>query len=86
MWLLRVLPVAAGRWGLGNIRVVIGSRPFLFAVVLRLAADAVLEDARESLRAARVFRVSQRVGQSSPKFAVRVVVNRRWRRGEVNAD
>ena len=35
--------------------------------------------------AARVFRVSQRVGQSSPKFAVPVVANRRWRRSEVNA-
>ena len=59
---------------------------FLFVVVLGLAADAVLEDARESLRAARVLRVSQGVGQSSPKFAVCIVVNRRGRRGEVNAD
>ena len=37
---------------------------FLFVVVLGLAADAVLEDARESIRTARVLRVSQGVGHT----------------------
>ena len=50
------------------------SRFFIVSTKNLLAADAVLEDVRETLRLFVIFRESQRVGQSIPEFAVRAIL------------
>ena len=50
------------------------SRFFIVSTKNLLAADAVLEDVRETLRLFVIFRERQRVGQSIPEFAVRAIL------------